>query len=282
MTRTIRTALAFAAVASVVIASTALAGPPPPEGLWRSSTGNTIMMLPSSDPGFELVITTPQGRHSVYEAQWVRGFEGTQFTYRPDATTRTVTLNSHRPTAMRVNGPSGATWTLAPGRLTTTSVSGEWTSTSGNRFLIEALPDDTLVVVLIRPNGQREAFTGRWVPGLEGTQLTYGQHVATLDARTLSSMRITGSSAPSMWTRVGPAPTHAQAFGARDGRWTRPAPVAYPVRDVEVALIDRRGGAEGLACVIGPAGPTQLRVDVAGLSFACTLPSQRGAQVGWR
>lgn len=53
------------------------------------------------------------------------------------------------------------------------TIYGTWSSTTGNRFEIPNTGRWVFDIVLIRPNGAREVFQGRWVRGMMGTQFVY-------------------------------------------------------------------------------------------------------------
>lgn len=266
-----RAALSIPAIALALAALPAAASAASPVGAWQSSSGNSIVIPADTDP-LVLVLTTPAGVKSLYTGRWVPGLEGTQFTYSVGyGDRRTATFDSRDARTILVRGgpDRDAVWTRTAARFPVTSVSGSWRSTSGNRFtVVPALAGAaTFDVVMARPNGELRLYTARWVPGLEGTQFTYEAdwtlHTATIDARTLASVRVTnnGSAQGTMWTREGRAPRHEVVFGGMS-----------QADDIEVTFKGRRGEPTALQCRPGRASRgEELEIRFGLFTFACDL-----------
>ena len=184
-------------------------------GEWTSSTGNGVLITGDEAP-FAIILTTPRGAQSLYLGRWTPGLEGTQFKYPADGVARVATINSRERDRIVVSGAGAdVTWSRVGGLGRASPVSGRWTSSSGNRFMV--LPARRGVasfeVIATHTNGSSKLYRGHWVPGLEGTQFTYEADnvtiTATINAQTMESIRVVGGSAPTTWTRV--------ESGRRDG-----------------------------------------------------------------
>jgi len=177
-------------------------------GEWASSTGNAVLITGEEAP-FAVVLTTPRGVQSLYLGQWTPGLEGTQFKYLVQGVPRVATINARERDRIVVSGAGAdVTWSRVGGLGRMSSVSGQWSSSSGNRFMV--LParrgDSSFEVIATRTDGTWRLYRGRWVPGLEGTQFTYEADyvtmTATINAQTMETIRVVGGGAPTTWTRV--------------------------------------------------------------------------------
>ncbi len=180
-------------------------------GEWTSSTGNGVLITGDEAP-FAVILTTPRGAQSLYLGRWTPGLEGTQFKYVVNGVARVATINARERDRIVVSGGGAdVTWSRVGGlggleRRGT--VSGQWSSSSGNRFMVLSARRGaaSFEVIATRTDGSWMLYRGRWVPGLEGTQFTYEADyttmTATINAQTMETIRVVGGSAPTTWTRV--------------------------------------------------------------------------------
>jgi len=94
-----------------------------------------------------------------------------------------------------------------PAAASAASPVGAWQSSTGNSIVIPA-DTDPLVIVLTTPAGAKSLYTGRWVPGLHGTQFSYDvgygdRRTATFDSRDARTLLVRGGrDADATWTRT--------------------------------------------------------------------------------
>ena len=261
MLKTFSTLLALALVPLLAFAATAQAASP--VGVWRSTSGNTFIVPPFDASPFVMVLVAPNGTRELYTGRWTAGLEGTQFTYaKPNSQGLTATFDSRNANTVKVvGGGTNTTWTKS-GTLTQTSVSGTWRSSSGNRFVVLPPVSEgaTFDIVMTRANGERELYPARWTPGLEGTQFGYGSKfatIATLDVRSMSSVRVLANSEVTTWTREGRAPSRALVFGS-----DLEAPAV-------VAVV--RGERRRMVCAPGLTRTSDLELGFGDLLWSCSF-----------
>lgn len=248
-------------LALVLVAATAQAASP--VGVWRSSSGNTFIIPPFDAAPFVMVLVAPNGTRELYTGRWTPGLEGTQFTYaKPNTKALTATFDSRNANTIKVLGSDTNTTWSKTGALTQTSVSGTWRSSSGNRFVV--LPPlgegANFDVIMTRPSGERELYPARWVPGLDGTQFAYGasfETVATLDVRSMASIRVATTTGATTWTRESRAPRRDLVFGD-----DLPQPTA-------TALV--RGERVKLTCAPGVTRGSDLELGFGALLWSCSF-----------
>lgn len=144
-------------------------------GIWSSDSGNKFFLFEVQDQLW-LVIWRPSGEKKLYQAQWSKGLEGTQFTYQSNKS-YTVTINASNPErAIAVGGGRRYVWSKIhkpelPVEAIPT-IHGLWETPNG-KLIVELAPDrdggEIRKVRFVLPQIELIA-DANWVAGMKGKQ----------------------------------------------------------------------------------------------------------------
>lgn len=169
-----------------------------PTGTWSSTSGNVFTIPLVSGASFPIILTDPTGKKGVFQASWVEGMSGTQFTYGPN----TCTFNRNDPDRIRVQGPSVSSfWTrIKAPQYGWLGILGTWQSDSGSTFIVA---DRGRTFHIIKGN---QVIMAQWVEGTGGAQFSYmsggSRVVATRNQSDDNRIRVESPNGKvNMWTR---------------------------------------------------------------------------------